>query len=650
MDNSSERDTLLHFKEKYKSLNPFDDVRLKPLSIITGLNGSGKSHLLEAIRDGAVTTQFGINEIQLHTFVSLMPNDAGMTNTHELFSSDRQVIEWVRMVEREYDKKYTAIAQSVNFKLPRDKWNILNVPDDQLASALGQPENDTLCKQLTSMILQFEQRMNVVHGGDSNSDWQNAINAIRLRTKRRFLGGLTMNELRQLPYGWHGTNIFQQSFAHMFFAYFEKERANRYKKLAIEDGKKVENYLSPEDFLRVNGKPPWIFVNDLLEQAKLPFRVSFPDNPEMTEFTPILIDHVTGEQYLFSSLSSGEKILMSFAICLYHSNDKRHIVAKPKLLLLDEIDASLHPLMCRQLIDVISNAIVADQGVNVIMTTHSPSTIAMCPEENIYLMKRGVGLSVASKNQAMATLTAGIPTLTINYSGRRQVFTEDKSDAYRYERIYIAHKHNLNSERSLNFVPIANSKVEVSGCAQVQSTVKNLCAAGNTSVFGILDWDSKNCSEGNVLVMSEKVHYSIENILLDPVLIAAAIFHETTDDDVKLGLAERISYATFINSENSTLQRASNYIQKTLLSTIEAQTSIKYAGGEFRNVDNRLLIIKGHELEKLIFEKFPMLRRYENESRLTKFMVDHILADAPALVPNCVIEAFNNLLSRDATT
>ncbi len=158
--------------------------------------------------------------------------------------------------------------------------------------------------------------------------------------------------MARVPYGWRGTNIFQHSFAQIFYAYFEKHRANRYKKLDLDEGKTVEDYLTEEEFIKVNGEAPWLFVNQLLEQAKLPFRITYPDQAQTSEFMPLLVDQQTGENYPFSSLSSGEKILMSFAICLYHSNDKRQHVPKPKLLLLDEIDASLHPLTPRCILEV----------------------------------------------------------------------------------------------------------------------------------------------------------------------------------------------------------------------------------------------------------------------------------------------------------
>jgi predicted ATPase len=44
----------LIYKEDYKSITKFNDVELENFTVLTGVNGSGKSHLLEAIRDKKV--------------------------------------------------------------------------------------------------------------------------------------------------------------------------------------------------------------------------------------------------------------------------------------------------------------------------------------------------------------------------------------------------------------------------------------------------------------------------------------------------------------------------------------------------------------------------------------------------------------------
>src|SRR5690606_16867872 len=137
--------------------------------------------------------------------------------------------------------------------------------------------------------------------------------------------------------------------------------------------------------------------------------------------------------------------------------------------------------------------------------------------------------------------------------------------AERYGRIYQQYKQLLMSERSLDFIPVANSKIEVSGCAQVKSVVSALNKAGNNSVFGVIDWDNCNSSDGNIMVMSEGVHYTLENIVLDPILVAATILHETPSGKVDIGLGREISYVQFLKSDAKTLEKASTHIQKLII-------------------------------------------------------------------------------------
>ncbi|MBB6270500.1 ABC-type cobalamin/Fe3+-siderophores transport system ATPase subunit [Pedobacter cryoconitis] len=45
----------LEFKDPYLSITTFNSIKLNSLTILTGLNGSGKSHLLQSILNGSST-------------------------------------------------------------------------------------------------------------------------------------------------------------------------------------------------------------------------------------------------------------------------------------------------------------------------------------------------------------------------------------------------------------------------------------------------------------------------------------------------------------------------------------------------------------------------------------------------------------------
>ena len=111
----------------------------------------------------------------------------------------------------------------------------------------------------------------------------------------------------------------------------------------------------------------------------------------------------------FNALSSGERVLMALVASTYKSSTDGHF---PGLLLLDEVDTSLHPSMVQNLLDVINDTFLLRE-VRVILVTHSPTTIALVPDDSIFVMtKTGENRIIkSSKNDALQILTEGFATL-----------------------------------------------------------------------------------------------------------------------------------------------------------------------------------------------------------------------------------------------
>ena len=116
----------------------------------------------------------------------------------------------------------------------------------------------------------------------------------------------------------------------------------------------------------------------------------------------------------------------------------------PKVVLLDEPDAFLHPSMIKSFLDVIENVFIGEKNIKVVITTHSPSTIGLCNESSLFIMNKGGNrIEKVTKDKALKVLTAGVPALSINYENRRQVFVESKYDVFFYDRIYDKLKNRL---------------------------------------------------------------------------------------------------------------------------------------------------------------------------------------------------------------
>jgi ABC-type transport system involved in cytochrome c biogenesis ATPase subunit len=79
----------LTFSQAYKSIKTFPAIDLPDFVVMTGVNGAGKTHLLEAIANGSVQIDGipigGSNQpIRLFNWSNLVPNDSGSINPSQL--------------------------------------------------------------------------------------------------------------------------------------------------------------------------------------------------------------------------------------------------------------------------------------------------------------------------------------------------------------------------------------------------------------------------------------------------------------------------------------------------------------------------------------------------------------------------------------
>src|SRR6201999_232657 len=116
-----------------------------------------------------------------------------------------------------------------------------------------------------------------------------------------------------------------------------------------------------------------------LVAAGFPYRVIPPmETPIMEHYSLRLRDrHDPNRIVPAIDLSSGEKVLLQLVLWLFTAGKEGVF---PKLLILDEPDAHLHPSMTQQFLDVISDVLVSKHGVREIISTHSPSTVALAPD------------------------------------------------------------------------------------------------------------------------------------------------------------------------------------------------------------------------------------------------------------------------------
>ena len=154
-------------------------------------------------------------------------------------------------------------------------------------------------------------------------------------------------------------------------------------------------------------KSPSDIINSLFEKYDFHYELLHPDlinGYNSIEFK----DKNNDKTVPLENLSDGEKMIISLIMWSHNPQTGKRV----KCLLLDEPDSFLHPSMSKMLIEIIQDKFISEFGTQVIMTTHSPSTIAYSPEESIFVMqKEDPRIQKQSKSQAIKMLSDGFVSI-----------------------------------------------------------------------------------------------------------------------------------------------------------------------------------------------------------------------------------------------
>jgi len=281
---------------------------------------------------------------------------------------------------------------------------------------------------------------------------------------------------------------------------------------------------TPQQVAEQLGVAPWETINNLLNSADFPYEVTRPKG-YFGDFNFQLISRKDPNLVInFSDLSSGEKILISLGIWMFNTGQSKRL---PKLLLLDEPDAHLHPSVVKDFINVIEKTLVNKHGVKVIITTHSPTTVSFSPEYSLYEMSKDEPQirPLESKEYGVNLLTEG---LVVVKSNNKYVLVEDQDDANYYNAIFsiLKNRNKVNPNIGIIFIPSSNKETNTSGGnTVVRSWVEKFTSEGVFDVFqGLTDLDSgSQLPAHNIHIISR---YSLENYLLDPILVFSSLLHD----------------------------------------------------------------------------------------------------------------------------
>lgn len=404
---------ILKYQSNHLSITKFDSVEIPDFTVLTGVNGSGKSHLLAAIVNKRVLTEGIVNPRIVHfNYETFRLENEGQNNALQI--SGERAAAWKLFQE----PKNTNIKATIeNFK------NNLGPVYAELTELCTQHEkslwdlnrkdvgNDDVFEQLQTY------RQNVRDHFQNNRHLQNNLQASAMLVMAKKLG-FSLDEIpehefhnRFEPYSLK-SDFLPTQLGKTFMDYFSKYELNQYNEFRNTHSGEKHDVLTDDEFFEFYGPKPWNIVNEILQTfSSLPYKINSPEGLNRDDNYQAKLIHTgkTDVFPVFSELSSGERILMALVASIFKSSSDSHF---PDVLLLDEIDASLHPSMMQNLLDVIQNVFLQN-GVKVLLVTHSPTTIALAPDESIYVMnKEGEQrIEKKSKSDALDILTEGFATL-----------------------------------------------------------------------------------------------------------------------------------------------------------------------------------------------------------------------------------------------
>lgn len=557
----------IQINKAHKSIPAGISFELPTFSVITGKNGSGKSHLLEAMANNQVSTisDHGNNivKILLVGFGGLNPQIEEACDPQQITQNTKH---WWAQIEQFQRNLINA----------RNNGEQISEPIENFIARWG------INHQLISVIKSVTQKTGKTFEKLSEDDIYFNLNIAEVNSG----------------------SLFASQLALIFKTYHVRYTKNKFKKFLNQENNTNLPTLSEEEFSSIYGPKPWVLVNEILAKAGLTYKVVNPEaiDTEST-YRLRLVDRDTGNEISANDLSTGEKVLMSLALAIYNTQES---VGKPDVLILDEPDAPLHPQYSKLLIETLRDVVVGRAGVRVVFTTHSPSTVAMCPDNSLFEINRDTKIpEMVSISRGLEVLTDGIPHLKISTEDRRQIFVESRLDVIYFQRLH----HVISRNVCLGYTPIfLEPHSGTSNCTDVESIANRLHDSGSDLVRGIIDWDGKNANKHPIYVLGGGNRYSIENYILDPLFLGLALVRHGKRTLSDFGLHHLHTYMDLPKLTNEEAQMISNHITLAVGISSTPTKDCELSNGWVLKLPIEFLHMRGHDWEESIRSHIPELK------------------------------------------
>lgn len=775
---------ILKFNSAYQSITSLEETEINDFAVVTGLNGSGKTHLLNAIHNGQVNIEgidlseiifYNYNDFTIHnadpiTDVQLQSKQSAFQNKSSTFSQRlntlrlqiinsfqlvlpiggmqlgeysfqhipdfERLLNWSEadfevyeqngnVMDDTYNGEFihtlnphqTQFFESIgiyspledirktikeirNFKTEADAMqmlksngfnlNISNWNDQELKDIFSEfivaenkynylgmlysPEGMPL---INDNLMNFLHMLLSSHGEHPlvSLDWCLSIKSKISELSKRLEKHLEANlepQILNIIRGINGDILSHINAESVFLNLHDIKQAEKQYQIQKKQNEyagyeknylnKAVHHLSEEEFLKHHGESPVDTLNRVLNEydcngyefKQTEIYYTFGQDVQSQGIDVYLYNKTGNYTTTLDALSSGERTLLALAFTIYKLKRRKAVA---RLFLMDEIDSALHPSMSKRLLNVLYNLFHKEMGINMIISTHSPSTVAFAPPDSIYVMRRDQSprLIAASKDAALSELTAGVPAFSINYENRRQIFVESPNDVNFYEALETIYKDQLNPDISLNFISSGDAQIDKNGqpksnCAQVIKITGLLRKGGNKFIWGIIDWDLENTeTHDGVKVLGLNHRYSTENFFLDPLLMAILLWKDKYVEPNFLHQSVDKKYYDVNGFSQDSLQQMINavieQIKPHLDVTIQGEHTYQTHNGITLSLPESYTRHQGHKLEEIYLKVFPKLNEIKrgDESALKLAIIKKVIADFRNLAPQDLVDILKNI-------
>lgn len=428
----------IELKSPYKSLETLATEELPDFTVLIGRNGAGKTQLLEALRSGdAVVPGISGDEIDLFNMDSFRPpnNERGHRDANYFAKATADAY----LLSQGNGRPLVKVAADVFYRFATDierdqgvearenfertlRDGVRSLPDFTVfgSSAEGHAYQDELYREVLAPLV--PRNASVRDGRPTGFDGnQAALLSTAMKHTAKLPHELTRDDILR---AWHYEG---ETIANDISAVFATYKAEQF----TWAHKRVETELVRVDDLmaeyRTKHRPPWEILGEVLSEMRdaaggyglFDFEFSDPEgwelhmgNYEHFTFEAEMTNRTNGARYELYSLSSGERVLMALCLASFNQYLGRR---RPKLLLLDELDAVLHPSMVEALVRTL-RVLFVSHGTKVLMTSHSPMTVAALGDADVFSVVRTsshVEVSRTTRSEAISELSEGLATVDV---------------------------------------------------------------------------------------------------------------------------------------------------------------------------------------------------------------------------------------------